>query len=101
MGVTNTGKEKRKTGRRHKPKKDITKKKLKQQKINFDHIPSMQGGVTTDHGTGDLPVQLDETSTLRLISKKTRGLNMTEGKDHKINTGIEYLKDMQTGIFVA
>ena len=74
---------------RYKPKNDITKKKLKQQKINFDHIPSIQGGASPDIGSGDLPVQLDETATLRLLSKKTRGFNMTEGKDHKINTGIE------------
>ena len=48
-----------------------------------------------------MPVEIDEDQVLRLLSKNPRGFNFNPSNDSKISTGIEYLRDMQTGIFVA
>ena len=92
---------------------NITPKKKKQTSIPFpeqnkhnnkenrEDTPAAGISRNQDRGSGDMPVEIDEDQVLRLISKNPRGLNFNPSNDFKISTGIEYLRDMQTGIFVA
>ena len=54
-----------------------------------------------DQGTVNLPVQIDDEETLRILSKNPRGFCFEEGYDHKITAEIEYFHDIQAGIVVA
>ena len=99
--------------RRSKQKTNITPKKKIQTTIpypeqnplsnkeNSANIPSAGTTRNQDRGSGDMPVEIDEDQVLRLLSKNPRGFNFNPSNDSKISTGIEYLRDMQTGIFVA
>ena len=59
-----------------------------QTKINkpvLDDSPSMPTkGCSPDQGTGDLPVQIDDEETLRILSKNPRGFCFEEGQDYNI-----------------
>ena len=54
-----------------------------------------------DHGTGDQMVNIDETETLRILSKNPRGFCFEDGKDDKIMAGIEYFHDTQAGAILT
>ena len=93
----------RRTKLRRKPKKDITAPKLIQTKLRykFDNTSHTEPQPNTDHGSGDLPVEIDEDTTIRLLSKNPRGLSFESGNEDKVDAGVEYLKDMQAGVFLT
>ena len=90
-----------------KNKINITQKKKIQTTIPYSNkensaeTPTAGTTRNQDCGSGRTPKEIEEDQVLRLLSKNPRGFNFTPGNDSKTNTRIEYLRDMQTGIFVT
>ena len=79
---------KEKTGKtEQRTKKNYIQTKIKNQVI--EDTPSMPTkGCSHDQGAGDLPVQIDDEETLRILSKNPRRFCFEEGYDHKTTAGI-------------